>query len=129
MGPAPETSTSSPSTGKRRAVCTALPKGSKMAATSSSMPSQWCHTLVMGSDHVLGEGTIASDAQADGVRTEVAAPGQAMTAAAADDVALAADDLAGVEVADVGADLDDLADELVAHDERRFDGRRRPGVP
>ena len=48
MGPAPVTSTSSPSTSKRSAVWTALPKGSKMAATSSSMPGQWCQTLVMG---------------------------------------------------------------------------------
>ena len=51
-----------------------------------------------GQDHVLGEGTVAADAQADGVRTQVAAPGQAVAAAAADHVALAADDLAGVEV-------------------------------
>ena len=55
--------------------------------------------------------------------------GEAVAAAAADHVALAADEVAGVEVADVGADLDDLADELVAHDERRLDGRRCPGIP
>ena len=50
IGPAPETSTSSPSTGKASAVWTALPRGSKMAATSSSMPGQWCHTFVIGSE-------------------------------------------------------------------------------
>ena len=49
IGPAPETSTSSPSTGKARAVCTAFPKGSKIAATSSSMPGPWCQTFVIGS--------------------------------------------------------------------------------
>ena len=35
----------------------------------------------------------------------------------------------GCEVVDVAADLEDLADELVADDERRLDRLRRPGVP
>ncbi len=48
MGPAPVTSTSSPSTGKESAVWTALPKGSKMAATSSETDSWWRQMLVMG---------------------------------------------------------------------------------
>ena len=38
IGPAPVMSTSSPSTGKLSAVCTAFPNGSKMAATRWSMP-------------------------------------------------------------------------------------------
>ena len=42
-------STSSPSTGNWSAVCTALPNGSKIAATSRSTPSWWCQTLVIGS--------------------------------------------------------------------------------
>ena len=49
IGPAPVTSTSSPSTGKVSAVWTALPNGSKIAATSSSMPGQWCQMFVIGS--------------------------------------------------------------------------------
>ena len=49
IGPAPLTSTSSPRTGKASAVWTALPNGSKIAATSSSTPGQWCQTLVIGS--------------------------------------------------------------------------------
>ena len=53
------------------------------------------------------------DADALGVRAQVAPAGQAVAAAAADDVALAADDVARREVLDVRADLDDLADELV----------------
>jgi hypothetical protein len=40
IGPAPVMSTSSPSTGNASAVCTALPNGSKIAATSMSMPDQ-----------------------------------------------------------------------------------------
>ena len=38
IGPAPVINTSSPSTPKESAVCTALPNGSKMAATSGSIP-------------------------------------------------------------------------------------------
>ncbi len=49
IGPAPVISTSSPRTGKARAVCTAFPNGSKIAATSSSMPGQWCQMLLIGS--------------------------------------------------------------------------------
>ena len=49
IGPAPVTSTSSPRTGNVSAVCTAFPKGSKIAATSSSMPGQWCQMFVIGS--------------------------------------------------------------------------------
>ena len=39
MGPAPVTSTSSPTRSKLSAVCTALPNGSKIAATSSGTSS------------------------------------------------------------------------------------------
>ena len=49
IGPAPVTSTSSPSTGNVSAVWTALPNGSKIAATSSSTPGQWCQMFVIGS--------------------------------------------------------------------------------
>ena len=48
MGPAPVTSTSSPRTGNASAVWTALPNGSKIAATSSSIPGQWCQMLLIG---------------------------------------------------------------------------------
>src|SRR3954470_17069270 len=58
-----------------------------------------------------------------------AAPGEAVAAAATRHVALAADDLPGLEVGDVAADLDDLADELVTDDERRLDRPRRPRIP
>jgi len=48
MGPAPVMSTSSPSTGNESAVWTALPKGSKIAATSRSTFSLCRQRLVMG---------------------------------------------------------------------------------
>ena len=48
IGPAPVTSTSSPSTGNESAVWTAFPNGSKMAATSSPTPGQWCQMFVIG---------------------------------------------------------------------------------
>ena len=49
IGPAPVISTSSPSVLKASAVWTALPSGSKIAATSRSTPSRWRQTLVIGS--------------------------------------------------------------------------------
>ena len=48
IGPAPVINTSSPSTGNASAVWTALPKGSKIAATSRSMPGACFQTFVMG---------------------------------------------------------------------------------
>ncbi len=50
IGPAPVISTSSPKTSNCRAVCTALPNGSKMAWTSRGMLGSWAHTFVIGSD-------------------------------------------------------------------------------
>src|SRR6266568_2037098 len=49
IGPAPVINTSSPSTGNARAVCTALPNGSKIAATSRSISCRCTHTLLSGS--------------------------------------------------------------------------------
>lgn len=57
------------------------------------------------------------------------AAGEAVAATAAGDVALAADDVAGGEGVDVGADGDDLAHELVADGERHLDGGLGPLVP
>ena len=77
----------------------------------------------------LGERARPVDAEADRVRAEVAPPGHAVAAAAADDVALAADEVADGEVAHVRAERDDLADELVPDDHRHGDRLRRPVVP
>ena len=100
-----------------------------MAATSSSMPGQWCQTFVIGRATYSAKAPVPADAQADAVSAEVPPPGQAVAAASADDVALAADEVAGREIGDVGASLHDAAHELVADDERRLDRPRRPGVP
>ena len=68
-------------------------------------------------------------AEPDRVGAQVAPAGHAVAAAAADDVPLAADDVAGAEVAHVRADLDDLADELVPDHERHGNRLLRPRVP
>ena len=65
----------------------------------------------------------------DGGGAEMPSAGEAVAAAAADDVAFAADDVAGMKVVDVGADLDDLADKLVADRHGHGDGALRPLVP
>src|ERR1700677_1586635 len=49
MGPAPVMSTSSPTTLKASAVCVALPNGSRIEATSSSMAGESLKTLAAGS--------------------------------------------------------------------------------
>jgi len=46
MGPAPVISTSSPRTGKDRAVCVALPSGSKHDSTSVGMAGSQYQTFV-----------------------------------------------------------------------------------
>ena len=129
IGPAPVTSTSSPSEGKVNAVWTALPKGSKIAATSRSMSAGCTQTLPAGHDHVLGEGAVAVNADATAVDAEVTSAGTAVAAPAADQVALGADDVADVHIEDADPHLRHLADELVAEDQRRRDRLLRPRVP
>src|SRR5262249_59904296 len=64
-----------------------------------------------------------------GVLAQVAPARQAVPAMAADDVPLAGNDVAFVEVVHVRADLDDAADELMADDQGHGDGLARPRVP
>ena len=78
---------------------------------------------------VLGEGAVAVDADALRVLAQVPAPGEAVAADAADDVALAVDQVALLEPLHGGADLLDHADELVPDDHRRLDRLLRPVVP
>jgi hypothetical protein len=80
-------------------------------------------------DDVFGEGSVASDPETDAVGAQVTPASQAVAAQAAHDVTLTRDQVAGVEVVHVAADLDDLADELVSDDERRIDRCRRPRIP
>ncbi len=78
---------------------------------------------------VFGEGAGPLHADPLRVLAQMTPAGQAVAAVATDDVPLAADDLAGMEILDVGADLDDAADELVTDDQRHRDGSPSPGVP
>ncbi len=79
--------------------------------------------------HVLGERSVAPDPEPDRLGAQVAPPGQAVAAAAADHVTLARHEVAGGEVGDVGAHVHDLADELVTDHERRLDRPGRPRIP
>ena len=77
IGPAPVMSTSSPSTRKLSAECTALPNGSKIAATSGSIGARVPPDVGRRHDDVLGEAAVTVDADADGVGAQLAAPRQA----------------------------------------------------
>ncbi len=78
---------------------------------------------------VFGEGPGAIDADSLGVLAQVPAAGQAIAAAPTDDVPFAADDFAGMKVLHIRADIDNFADELMAHDQGDGDRFLRPGVP
>src|ERR1035438_5046176 len=62
-------------------------------------------------------------------RAQMAAARQAIAAAAADHVPFATDDIAGIEIRHVGADLGDLAHEFVPDHQAHRDGLARPIVP
>jgi hypothetical protein len=59
----------------------------------------------------------------------MASSSEAVAAASADDVSFARDERAKRNVIDVGADFDDLADELVADREAKLDCLLGPRVP
>jgi hypothetical protein len=82
-----------------------------------------------GKDDELGKGAVTVDADSEGVGAEMAATGEAVATAAADDVAFAADELADGDVGNVGAYSDDLAYELVADGKALLDRGASPGVP
>ena len=114
MGPAPVISTSSPKTGKDRAVWTALPKGSKMAAMSRSTVGSCRQMLLMGramySANAPGRFTPTPWVCAH----KMTPTRQAIAAAAADDMPLSTDDFARVKIVHVGTNFDNFADEFVA---------------
>src|SRR5690606_17512556 len=82
-----------------------------------------------GDGEVFGEGAGAVDADADGVAAEMSAPGAAIAAEAAGDVALARDSVADGEAAHLDAHVDDLADIFVADLHRHRNRLLRPIVP
>ena len=88
-----------------------------------------CQTLVSGRERYSRERAGPVDADPARMRAEVAAAREAVAAASADDVPLAGDDLAGMEIVDVAADGLDAPDEFVARDHRDRDGLLRPGIP
>src|SRR6185437_4188297 len=71
----------------------------------------------------------AIDADTVCVGAKMAASSETISAAAADNVAFAADQFAGMEVVYVGADLHDLADEFVSDDQGYRNGGAGPLVP
>ena len=129
MGPAPVISTSSPTRSNWSAVWVALPRGSKQERTSSGMAGSTGTALRRRDAEVLRERAGPVDADALRVLAEVPAAREAVAADAADDVALAVDQVALLEALDGGAHLLDHPDELVADDHRRLDGLLGPVVP
>jgi hypothetical protein len=110
-------------------VCTALPKGVEdrgyFLVHMRLVPPDVAHR--QHDKFRERTGTIHPDAR--GERAKMAAAGKAVAAAPAGDVALAADDVAGVKVVHVGADFDNLADKLMPDHHWYRDGLLRPLVP
>ena len=82
-----------------------------------------------GNDDKFGERAGAVHAHALRVRAQVAPAGQAISAAPANHVAFAADQVAGLQIRDVGADLDHFAAKFVADHQGHVNGGLRPFVP
>jgi hypothetical protein len=114
IGPAPVTSTSSPIRSKDSAVWTALPSGSKMAATSSGHVVGDRHDIVLRQRQKLAERARPVDADAQRIAAQMPPARAAVAAVAADDMALARDPLADAVFGHGTADIGDLADEFVA---------------
>ena len=110
-------------------MCTALPNGSKIAATSRSIPS-WCRQML-----VIGSAMYSANAPGRftptpmRVRAQVAPPGETVAAAAADHVPFPADNVAREEIGHIGAHRFDPSDKLVADRHRHRNRLLRPLVP
>ena len=129
IGPQPVMSTVAPGMSAVSAVWNALPIGSWMPPMSYEMLSSRCQTFVAGHRDVLGEASVAIDADDLRVRTDVGVSGAAEQAASVDDVSLGGHAIAFLHVGDELADLHDVAGELVADDERRLARARAPSRP
>src|SRR6185369_4853910 len=82
-----------------------------------------------GDHQVFGECALAIDADADGIAAQVTAPGAAVAAEAAGDVAFARYAVADREAAHFLAHVDDLADVLMTDVHRHRNRLARPLVP
>src|SRR5690606_20677570 len=80
-------------------------------------------------DDVFGEGAVAIDADADGVRAQVLAAAAAVAAVAAHDVAFGRHALPDLVAGHARTDLGDAADELVADHQAGLDRALAPLVP
>src|SRR5258708_14532204 len=80
-------------------------------------------------NNIFGECSWTIHANALGVRAEMPATREAVPAASANHVTFAADNLAGVKIHHVRADLDDAAHKLVANSHGHGDRLLRPIVP
>ena len=83
----------------------------------------------LGDGDEVGEGSGKIDPDSLRLLTQMAPPGEAVATAAADDMALGADDLAYLEPGNIGPDLDDPACEFVTHGHRRRNRGLSPLVP
>src|ERR1700730_15629211 len=99
--------------------------GSRFQINGAAVPPNVTH----GQRDVLRECARATDAHTHGVATKMPPTGEAIAATTANHVALAADDLSGMEIVDVRSHLSNLTHELVANDQRDRDRLLRPFVP
>src|ERR1051325_4440655 len=79
--------------------------------------------------NVFGESARPIDADPFGIGARRPAPGEAVAAASANNVPLAANDLTWEKIGHVRAYLDDFTYELVPYDHGHRDSLFRPGVP
>ena len=86
-------------------------------------------TALLNLDMRLGEGTGAVDADSFGVGAKVAAAGEAVAAAAANEVTFRGDVVPDLEVRDPGPKFLDVSAELVTHGHGDRDGALGPGIP
>ncbi len=82
-----------------------------------------------GQCDIFGEGARTIDADTLSFGAEVSATGETVTAASADHVSFAADNVAGMEVRHVGPDFDDFADKFVSDDHGNRNRALGPGIP
>ena len=108
---------------------TALPNGSKIDATSRSIDSSWCQTLVIGSDrysaNAPGRLTPIPLVSAQRWRRPARQLRQRPQTTCPSPLTMSP----GSKIRDVGADFDNLADKLMADDHRHRNRFLRPGVP
>jgi len=128
IGPAPVTSTSSPTRGNASAVCTALPSGSKMARYPDRPRVRAARCWSWAAQCIRRRRRCGLRPRLQCARTDGGA-GEAVAATPAHHVALAADHLAGLEVGDVRSHRDDLSHKFMANGQPQRYSRAGPRIP